>query len=134
MTKQNLNKNKFHKPIPKSLCPKFVNNPQQFFTEELCENVLKSYDIPIEICNTIISNNSNNGNISVKNNDKIKKEKTTTSPSKKIFVTRKLIAKNQYSNSSNKENINSEMNKENIISKFNIYNFSTFGDDKTKLK
>ena len=128
------NKNKFHKPIPKSLCPKFINNPQQFFTEELCENVLKSYDIPIGICNTIISNNSNNGNISVKNNDKIKKEKTTTSPSKKIFVTRKLIGKNQYSNSSNKENIISEMNKENIISKFNIYNFSTFGDDKTKFK
>ena len=127
------NKNKFHKSIPKSLCPKFVNNPQQFFTEELCENVLKSYDIPIEICNTIISNNNSNGNISVKNNDKVKKDKTT-SPNKKIFVTRKLIAKNQYSNSSNKENINSEMNKENIISKFNIYNFSTFGDDKTKLK
>lgn len=36
-----------HKVVKKDNCKKFINNPQQFFTEELCELVLKSYELPV---------------------------------------------------------------------------------------
>ena len=34
-----------HTPIPQHQCRKFKENPQKFFTEDLCENVLKAYDL-----------------------------------------------------------------------------------------
>ena len=34
-----------HTPIPQHHCKKFRDNPQKFFTEDLCETVLKSYDL-----------------------------------------------------------------------------------------
>ena len=33
------------KRVPQKNCKKFVQNPQKFFTEDLCETVLKSYDL-----------------------------------------------------------------------------------------
>ena len=35
------------KRVPQHNCRKFVQNPQKFFTEDLCETVLKSYDLKI---------------------------------------------------------------------------------------
>ena len=32
-----------HTPIPQHHCKKFRDNPQKFFTEDLCDNVLKAY-------------------------------------------------------------------------------------------
>ena len=38
-------KQRAHTPIPQHHCRKFKENPQKFFTEDLCENVLKAYDL-----------------------------------------------------------------------------------------
>ena len=38
-------KQRAHTPIPQHHCRKFKDNPQKFFTEDLCENVLKAYDL-----------------------------------------------------------------------------------------
>ena len=35
------------KRVPMQNCRKFVQNPQKFFTEDLCETVLKSYDLKV---------------------------------------------------------------------------------------
>ena len=35
------------KRVPQQNCRKFVQNPQKFFTEDLCETVLKSYDLKV---------------------------------------------------------------------------------------
>lgn len=35
------------KRVPQHNCRKFVQNPQKFFTEDLCETVLKSYDLKV---------------------------------------------------------------------------------------
>ena len=43
-----------HKVVEKENCKKFINNPQQFFTEELCDLVLKSYDLPVNAENDTI--------------------------------------------------------------------------------
>ena len=118
------NKNKIHKPIKKLICPKFVNNPQQFFTEDLCENVLKSYDIPINLYNHSIQNSSNTSLSSNKNLEKTKKP-NTVSQNNKIIVTRKLIPKNSKNCINNKNKNQEESNL-----KFNIYNFTTFGQNK----
>ena len=48
-----IKKPRAHTPIPQHHCRKFKENPQKFFTEDLCENVLKAYDL------TSKSNNSN---------------------------------------------------------------------------
>ena len=42
-TFQKIQKNKINKK--KRICKKFKNNPQQFFTEDLCNLVVKSFDI-----------------------------------------------------------------------------------------
>ena len=123
------NKNQIHKPIQKAICPKFVNNPQHFFTEDVCENVLKSYDIPINIYNQSNQNSSNTNISSNKNPEKTLKTKTIFQ-NNKIIVSRKLIPKN------NKKNINTNkiQNQDNSNLKFNIYNFTTFGQNQQKTK
>ena len=35
------------KRVPQQNCRRFVQNPQKFFTEDLCETVLKSYDLKV---------------------------------------------------------------------------------------
>ena len=123
------NKNQIHKPIQKAICPKFVNNPQHFFTEDVYENVLKSYDIPINIYNQSNQNSSNTSISSNKNPEKTLKTKTIFQ-NNKIIVSRKLIPKN------NKKNINTNkiQNQDNSNLKFNIYNFTTYGQNQQKTK
>ncbi len=101
-----------------------MNNPQQFFTEDLCENVLKSYDIPINLYNHSIQNSSNTSLSSNKNLEKTKKP-NTISQNNKIIVTRKLIPKHSKNCINNKNKNQEESNL-----KFNIYNFTTFGQNK----
>lgn len=38
-------KSRPHTPIPQHHCKKFRDNPQKFFTEDLCDNVLKAYHL-----------------------------------------------------------------------------------------
>lgn len=42
---------RYVKKIIKHNCKKFEQNPQKFFTEDLCETVLNSYDIKTPNCN-----------------------------------------------------------------------------------
>ena len=71
-------KNKIYKKKNKSvhlkknhkLCYKFIANPQRFFTEDLCDNILKAYDLDI--------------------NKKIKRI-NSASPSQKLIYNKKKI-------------------------------------------
>ena len=64
-----------HKIINKEKCYKFKSNPQRFFTEDLCDTVLKAYDLePINKKTTRIN---------------------SISPSQKKIYNKKLIQKNK---------------------------------------
>ena len=55
----------------KEICEKFIKNPQQFYTEELCDLVLKSFDFENSNDNGISENkdkalNNRNGSSNIK--------------------------------------------------------------------
>lgn len=81
----NKSKNKLKNKIPHKTeirkCYKFTSNPQRFFTEDLCDTVLKAYDLqPKKKINT-----------HKKNNRKIH----SVSPSRRLIYNKKLIEKNK---------------------------------------
>ncbi len=71
--KKNKNKKGNFKKNEKHLCYKFITNPQRFFTEDLCDNVLKAYDLDI--------------------NKTIKRMNSAT-PSQKLIYNKKTVKRN----------------------------------------
>ena len=71
--KKNKNKKGSLKKNEKHLCYKFITNPQRFFTEDLCDNVLKAYDLDI--------------------NKTIKRMNSAT-PSQKLIYNKKTVKRN----------------------------------------
>ena len=92
-----------HKVVEKENCKKFVNNPQQFFTEELCELVLKSYHLPVNGDNDTIPQ------FRYRDNKKSKTSQSNESQFKSILekIEIKPIEEvdNEYSNSRTDSNV-----------------------------
>lgn len=92
-----------HKVVEKENCKKFINNPQQFFTEELCELVLKSYDLPVKGDNDTIPQ------FRYRDNKKSKTSQSNESQFKSILekIEIKPIEEvdNEYSNSRTDSNV-----------------------------
>ncbi len=81
----NKSKNKLKNKIPHKTeirkCYKFTSNPQRFFTEDLCDTVLKAYDLqPKKKINTHKNNN---------------RKIHSVSPSQRLIYNKKLIEKNK---------------------------------------
>ena len=66
-TVYNISKEKARKKVKLQNCKKFEENPQHFFTEKLCDNILESYNIHTK-------NKSRSPSSSKKNNNNTKKE------------------------------------------------------------
>ena len=92
-----------HKVVEKENCKKFINNPQQFFTEELCDLVLKSYDLPVNAENDTIPQfkyRDNNKSNTVQSN-----ESQFKSILDKIEIKPIEEVENEYSNSRTDSNV-----------------------------
>ena len=92
-----------HKVVEKENCQKFINNPQQFFTEELCDLVLKSYDLPVNAENDTIPQfkyRDNNKSNTVQSN-----ESQFKSILDKIEIKPIEEVENEYSNSRTDSNV-----------------------------
>ena len=98
--KKNKNKKGSLKKNEKHLCYKFITNPQRFFTEDLCDNVLKAYDLDI--------------------NKTIKRMNSAT-PSQKLIYNKKTVKRNNKINK-NKIPLPNKNNNINTIINNNINN------------
>ena len=73
----------------KEICEKFIKNPQQFYTEELCDLVLKSFDF---------ENNNDNGESENKEKALNNKNGSSKIKNKKDFISDKEVNMQAYYN------------------------------------
>ena len=73
----------------KEICEKFIKNPQQFYTEELCDLVLKSFNF---------ENNNDNGEKENKDKALNKRNGSNNIKNKKDFISDKEVDMRAYYN------------------------------------